>query len=221
MLAGLLPAGISNAIDLTPIFNSTITGGDEVHKADVNLYSAIKRLEVSTEGNATTIHGGIGDLFLLGAELSGSADLRVDGSVTPKVFTFSSDATYDQFVFEIRLFLGCNGIKYLQFGCKNIKLPNGITVELKSDDTVLTFPIIYATEDFKNKFSSAGLFKFDITSGADQILAIFRSEQPFVIRKTGTFGTDDYLKITINDDLTGSTGGNLQEFSSLILGFKK
>ena len=211
------------AADARPVMRVDITNDSENKVVDVNTYETTDRLEVSTIGDVQTTPGGIGDLFLLNAQSGGSPDMRVDGSVTPVYFTFPAHATYDSNVLEIRLFLGCVNIKFTQWACKNAPLPVGIEVSIKSDNTVLVMPLITKTEDFKNKFSTAGLFSIDYAAASDQLLAIIRFDNPFIIRKQGYFGAgnDDYIKIKIQDNLTGSTGGNLNEFSSLVLGFYK
>ena len=211
------------AADSRPVMRVDITNGAESKVVDVNTYDEIDRLEVSTTGEVSTTPGGIGDLFLIPAKNGSSDDLRVDGSETPVYFTFAADATYDSLVLEMRLYLGCVNIKFTQWNCKNDELENGVEVSIKSDNTLLTLPLIKKTEDFKNKFSTAGLFSIDYAASADQLLAIIKFDNPVVIRKQGYFGVgnDDYIKIKIQDNLVGSEGGNLNEFSSLILGFYK
>ena len=90
----------------------------------------------------------------------------------------------------------------------------------------MTLPTLHTTEDFKNKFAfgpagPGGNFRIDIQAGADQIVAAFVFAQPAILEPCGTVPIgDDFLRITIQDDLTGPTGGNLQEFSAMVQGFE-
>lgn len=175
-------------------------------------------------GTIFIVPAGVGDRFLVNALDGSSPDLRVDGSSTPVDFTIDADADQDTFVSELRFFGGCNGIKFNQFFCKNQELTNGLEVTLRSDGAEYTFPDLKKTEDFKNKFSigSAANFRLDIQSGGDQFLAVLSFETPFPIRKAGTVaGGDDFIRIRVQDDLTGSQGGNLTEFEFLVAGFRR
>jgi len=151
--------------------------------------------------------------------------LRVDGSSTPIDFRLECNDDHQHVITEIRLFGGCSGLKFGQHLCKNAILSNGIEVSIRSGNQLLTLPLITSTEDYKNKFSSAGLFSIDVQSGSDQFLAIWSfAITPFVLYKCGELGvgaTDDFIQIKIQDNLTGSTGGNIAELSSLILGFER
>ena len=175
-------------------------------------------------GTVFVLPGGIGDVLILPFDFGGSDDMRVDGSTTPVNFDIACSATQDRFVSEVRLFAGCNGLKFGQFLCKNAILTNGIETSIRSDEETLTLPLLKTTEDFKNKFAfgSGDNFRIDVQAGADQLLAVLSFANPFVIRKCGTFiSGDDFVRIKIQDDLTGSSGGNLQEFSALVLGFER
>ena len=199
-----------------------ITGDDEAYVADVYLEAGVKRLQVSMIGEAIITPGGISDFLIDSAEYSSSADMRVDGSTTPKTFEFVA-GSQDFYLNELRLFGGCSGIKFSKHLCANTPLTTGIEIKIKSEDQVFTFPIIKATEDYKNKFSffNGTKFRIDIQAGADQFLAIFSGGFPVILKKSGTYGTDDYVRIKIQDDLTGSAGGNLFEFTNLVIGFER
>ena len=185
-------------------------------------------------GTVLTIPGGLGKRFFQffkNTDTTPSDDMRQDCSggsfSTAKcVFTVPIDNDEDIFVNQIRCFGGCNGIKFGQFLCKNTDITNGIGFEIKSDNEVTTLPAIISTEDWKNFFSfqlPGNAFRIDVQSGADQFVATFAPALAFVIRKSGTFGAgnDDYINITINDNLSGSQGGNLQELRCIANGFRE
>jgi len=214
------------AADAIPVTRINITNEAEDRVADV-VTTDLKRLAVTVDGAVITTPGGVGDILILNFLNGGSPDMRVDGSTTPVVFTFPCDASKDSFINEIRMFGGCNGIKFGQHLCKNTTLTNGIKIEIRSDAQTLVLPLMENTEDYKNKMSfgpggPGGHFRIDVQSGADQFVAGFNFGTPAIIRKCGTAPTpDDFIAITIQDDLTGSQGGNLQEFSGLVQGFKR
>lgn len=127
-------------------------------------------------------------------------DMAVNGSGTPVVFEQLKLTTEDIFVEELRFFGSGNGIQFSKF--LNIaSLSNGILVEIKSNDDLLTLPVIFDTEDFKNKFALNGEWDLAIVSGTDQFLATFKLKSPFPIRHVGEFPTDDFVRVTIRDNL--------------------
>lgn len=168
-------------------------------------------------GSVTVFPGGIGGRFLERFENASSVDMLVDGSSTPLVFTVPLDADDDIFITQVRIFGGGSSIKYGQFLAKNAILANGLEIKIQSDEETITLPLIKVTEDFKNLFSfpSGDDFKIDVQPSAGQFIAIFRPEIPFPLRKIGTFGTDDFITITVNDDLT--SGNN--QLEALATGF--
>lgn len=180
-------------------------------------------------GTVTSIPGGVGDILIEEFQDTGmSSDMRVDGSTTPVDFRIECDADEEKLINEVRIFGGCNGIKFGQFLCKNTFLTNGIQFELRSEGQTLTFPFTFkTTEDFKNKFafgpSGAGsTFRIDVQAGGDQFIASFIFSQPAIIRKCGAVPSpNDYMEFTVQDNLTGSQGGNLNELVSLAQGFKQ
>lgn len=150
---------------------------------------------LTDDGTPTVDQGGTGD-----------ADLRVNGSLgTPVEFFVGTDLVKDIFITELRFYGGGNGIQFGGFLSKNNPLTNGILVEIRSDEQVLDFSPMRTTEDFKNKwsFGSGANFRLDLVSGTDQFLAVLIFQNPFPLRKTGTFiSGDDYVKCFIRDNIT-------------------
>jgi hypothetical protein len=52
-------------------------------------------------------------------------------------------------------------------------------------------------------------FRLDVQPGSDEMLAILSLDNPVVIRATGTFSTDDYVKVIIQDR-TNQSASRLQ-----------
>ncbi len=68
-----------------------------------------------------------------------------------------------------------------------------------------------------------GQSRIDIQQGGDGFVADFNFPSAAIIKKCGTngTGTDDSISITVRDNLTGQSGGNLSEMAGLISGFKR
>jgi hypothetical protein len=147
--------------------------------------------------------------------------MRVNGSVTPVNFRIEASATTDVFVEDLIFDAQGNGIKFGQFLSQNSLLSVGILVTIKSDDLVTTFPIIKSTEDFKNKWAAlsgtAANFEVGVQAGRDEMIAILNFPNPFIIRLQGTFSTNDYIEVRIQDNLTA----NLQRLNFRAKGFEK
>lgn len=138
---------------------------------------------------------------------NGNSDLRVGNAASPgNPFEFYISAILEKDVFVEQLIFDAqgNGIKFGNFLSQNGPLDDPIIVEIKSDDNITQFPPIYTTEDFKNLFAAlsgdGSTFRVDVQAGADEMLAILRFNNPFVVRATGTFTTDDYVKVIIQDN---------------------
>lgn len=143
-------------------------------------------------------------------------DLNINGGAGT-VFTFPMDALNDIFVTEIKFFGRDNGI---QFGNKflgaNSALTNGIKIEIKTDNNTVELPLIKTTDDFDDKFSFGGPnFTVYFASGEDKFTARFLSSA-YPLRRSGTFGAgnDDYIRITIRDNLT-----SINYLQAVVVGF--
>jgi hypothetical protein len=148
----------------------------------------------------------LSDLFIKEALNNSSPAMNVLGSlVSPVIFRIVAQPLTDIYIDTLIWHGAANGIKFGQFMAKSTSLVNGCLLEIKSDDIPTAFPIIYATEDFKNDFAAysgdGANFRLDIQAGRDEFLAILKFPNPFIIRAAGTFTVDDYIKVAIRDDL--------------------
>jgi len=162
---------------------------------------------VGISGEVQAIPGAAGDLLIKNAltEPGGSADMTVDGSSTPVSFFIRPDVDKDTFFSEIRFRGQGNGIQLTNYLSKNMPLTNGVLIKIRSDNTILTLPLIKTTSDFKFKFAfgeGRGFQLFD-GAGTDDMLAAFTFSFTFPLRKTGTFGAgnDDFIEVVIQDAL--------------------
>lgn len=173
-------------------------------------------------GTVSTIPSAVGDTYLEFAEDVGtSTDLRVNGSVTPVDFFLTADADSDTFVNTLRFAANGNGIQFGKFLTSNQNLTNGIELQVKSDDTIYTYPLFKQTDDFKHVFSDGpASWLLDIQSGADDLTSTRAFTNPFPIRRVGAFGAgnDDYVRVRIQDRLDNI---GLQSFHFLGFGFKQ
>ncbi len=186
---------------------------------DVDSGHRLGRFGIS--GAVTVSATQLSDLFTAQATNAGSADLRVNGSVTPVIFSINAQAT--QIFVEHMIFSGQgNGIQYGRFLSQNSSITNGVEVSIKSDNIVTTFPLIRSTEDFKNEWgclSGFVNFSLDPQAGRDEMAAILSFANPFLLRETGAFGVgnDDYIRVKIQDNLSS----NIQAFKFRVKGFEK
>jgi hypothetical protein len=187
---------------------------------DVDSGHRLGRFGIS--GAVTVSATQLSDLFTAQATNGGSADLRVNGSVTPVTFIVAAQAT-QLFIEEMFFYGQGNGIQFGRFISQSACITNGVDVEIKSDNIITNFPDIKCTEDFKNEWAALSgtgeTFRIDVQSGKDEMLAINAFNNPFIIRETGAFGVgnDDYIKVIIRDNLSS----NISNFKFRVKGFEK
>jgi len=217
-------------------FTVTVTGGASVFLGFDNLISRSKPVSISRDfdsphrlglfgitGEVKVTAKDLDDLFIENATLDGDGvtkQMTVNGSGTPKEFRVDAAIATDIFVEELRFFGQGNGIQFKNFLSQNSPLNNGLFIEIKSDNTTTTLPLIYTTADFKNKFSfgqGASGFALDIASGRDDFIAVYTFNNPFIMRVAGTFTNDDYIKIIISDNLSNG----ISELEFIAKGFEK
>lgn len=170
-------------------------------------------------GSVTAGEGDVtGRIIEFAEDGGGSSDLRVDGDPTPVEFTIDASPTKERFFTALRFEALGNGIQFTNFLSKNNALTNGVMVTIRSNNSEVTFPDILTTEDFASIFSR-GPSDFDVydVSGTDYFRATLNFSAPFQLFKQGTFGSDDFIKITIQDDLTSG----LTQFKFIGFGFER
>ncbi len=152
------------------------------------------------------------------AENGGSPDLLVNGSGTPVDFMIDPSATKERFFTSLRFEALGNGIQFTNFLSRNNNLTNGIELTIRSNNSEVTFPVIKATEDFAS-FFSRGPSDFDLfdVSGTDYFRATLSFTAPFQLFKQGTFATDDFIRVRIQDDLSSQ----IVQFQFIGFGFER
>ena len=91
-------------------------------------------------------------------------------------------------------------------------------VTLRSNNSEKSFTTIKKTADFGRTFSrGADGFQLYDVSGTDLFIATLTFAAPIQIYKQGTFPTDDFIKVTIADDLTSG----IAEFDFVGFGFER
>mgnify|MGYP003641032423 CR=1 FL=1 len=169
-------------------------------------------------GSVTAGEGDVTGRIIETFKNNGSDDLQVNGSNTPVSFRVEASAISERFINTIRFEALGNGIQFTNFISKNGALTNGVLLTIRSRDSQITFPAILTTEDF-GSFFSRGPSDYDVydVSGTDYFRATLTFAAPFQLYKQGTFATDDFLEVVIQDNL--STG--LTQFKAIAFGFER
>jgi len=177
-----------------------LVGSDEEYAADVVLEDGERKLLVKS----TNVPQPIGNLFFDYAANGLNIDMAVNGSVTPVTFEILPHPTDDKVIGSMVFEAFDGGIKIDTFLGQNDGLLNGITIEVKSEDQVFQFRPIKNTQEFDSLFSfgSGRSYELIFASGNDSLVARFGSATPFVLKPVGTYATDDYIRVTINDNIT-------------------
>jgi len=127
----------------------------------------------------------------------GSDSLLVDGSVTPVVFEYLADATYDISLQEIKFTLVANGITFGSgyFGATSGPLSNGVFVQVVSNGVTINVYNLLRNESFVN-FSSPGGFEW-VVSSKDLMSANYVVGGGLKLHA----GTGDKVVVTVRDDI--------------------
>lgn len=132
---------------------------------------------------------------------NGSAtSLLVDGSVTPVIFSYDADATYDISLQEIRFTFVSNSITFGSnyFGSTSGPLTNGLLVEVICSGGTITLYNLLQNESFVN-FASQGGFEW-VVSSKDMMTAAYLIGGGLKLRH----GTTDKVRLTVRDDIDSS-----------------
>jgi hypothetical protein len=191
----------SNITDLTsvPIVRSVLAGKSLTTGQFENITTQDGRIRVE----AINVAAPLDERFREFAKDGSSIDMNVDGSTTPVDFFVNADTTDDLNIDFLSFQAFDSGIKIDNFLGMNSPITNGVVIEIKSNDKLFTFQPIRNTTEFNSLFAFGPGRAFDLVfaSGNDSMVSIFGPSSPFVLKKQGTFGTDDYIKVTIQDDI--------------------
>jgi len=215
-------------------FDVTVTGTAQVVVGFDNLISRSKPVTISRDtdsphrlglfgvtGTVSVTQKELSDLYVAESMNAGSPNMTVNGSVTPVNFTVPASSTTDVFIEHLIFDAQGSNIQFGKFISQNTAITNGLQITIKSDDVTTTLPLLKATEDFKNKFAalsgSGDNFQIDKQSGSDEILAIFSFPNPFVLRVQGSFTTNDYIEVRVQDNLSS----NIARLNFRVKGFEK
>lgn len=197
--------------------------GGETEFAQVDLdLDGNRRLLVKVAGVVDVTPAGVSDLFVENALNGASSAMNINGSITPVDFLIGTHATQDKYVTELRFYANPSNMTFENFLGFAAPLVNGILVSVKAENKSFSFPLILTTSDFDSKFAlSQGRFfvQQNPTGNTTSMLAQFLLVNPFILKKTGTYGTNDFIKVRIKDDL--STGTRARDLGFIASGFRK
>lgn len=169
-------------------------------------------------GSVTAGEGDVTGRIIEFAKNAGSENLLVNGSVTPVTFSINASPDKERFITSLRFEALGNGIQMTNFLSQNGALTNGISVTIRSNDSEITFPAIKSTADFFSLFargpSDSDLYD---VAGTDYFRATLTFSAPFQLYKQGTFNTDDFINVTIQDNLTSG----ITRFRFIAFGFER
>jgi len=123
--------------------------------------------------------------------------LVTNGSVTPQVYTYPADATYDISIQEIKFTLAANSITFGSnyFGAISGPLTNGVLVEAVVESGTVTLYNLLQNESFVN-FASPGGFEW-VVSSKDMVTANYLIGGGLKLRAN----TSDKIQVTVRDNL--------------------
>ena len=182
--------------------NAIVVLRDETSGLDAQIISEDGQRKLVVK--STIIPEAIGNLFFAHALNNGSEDMNVNGSGQPIDFTVPADATRDIIIESLAFESFASNIRIDKFLSLNQPLSNGILVEVKSEDTCFQFLTIKNTNEFDSHFAygPGRSFRLTIASGNDALVSRFGPASPFVLKKQGTYAQDDYIKVTVSDNLS-------------------
>jgi hypothetical protein len=177
-----------------------IVGGDEIYAADVVLEKGFKKLYVK----ATAAPQVLGNLAFVTAKHGANESLSVNGSVTPVEFTIPTFIDFDYVISSLTIECFAGNVRFDRFLDLNAELANGILIEVRSEGEVFQFLPIKRTGELDSLFSVGEASNFNIVAASSGtfISAKFGPASPFILKKQGTYLTDDYIKFIVRDNLS-------------------
>jgi len=146
---------------------------------------------------------GIGDAektFQEDAKYLGEGNLAENTYTGPLDYQIDAIASEQVIIKELRLHGVAKGVKFGQF-LSISDLVNGLVVSIKTQDKTFVLPPLKTTDDLKSRFASIGGWELDIAAAGDHFLSTYQLPTPLILDPIGTYGIDDYVKITIQDDI--------------------
>lgn len=132
-------------------------------------------------------------------------DLLVNGSVTPVNFDITADPVEVKFITSIVLSGRANGIKFGQF-LSSPSLTNGIQISFKSNNFSATREPVKTTDDLLDFHAEdPDNFTLFIQAGGDKFTAVLEFGSPLELRPQGEFALNDFIRISVRDNLTAGT----------------
>ncbi len=191
----------------------SIVGPNDIDPVDTITENGVKKLQVK----ATSVPQPLGNLVFKHALNGGSNQMAVDGSGAAVDFIVSPDASYDTVIESLAFESFANGIKIDKFLSLNSDLTNGLLIEVKSEDSIFQFLPITNTQEFDSHFSygPGRSFSLVFASGNDSMVARFGPKSSFLLKKQGTYPSDDYIKISIRDDISSINSLQFITFGAL------
>jgi len=123
----------------------------------------------------------------------------VNGAITPQSYKNNADG-FDWYVESVNIFMNDNGaVKPDEFG-HQLRLTNGLQLNIKINGTVYTVLTLRDNMDFITKWATHATF--DPTSGFfggdKSIMAVYRPNVPILMKNS----TGDYIEALVRDDLS-------------------
>ncbi len=203
-------------------FTVTVTGTALVNVGFDNFIQRFKESELArsstdprrgvlgVSGSITAQTEGRPPMLLFLEDSSNSQDMSIDGSSVPVEFKISNNADYDNtmdlLVTQLRMHAVASSID--TGAAKYIEVPvltNGHLITIRSDNDISYSENLKLVEDIQHRFSIGANSKFQRELGAGQPSLTAEFNNPFFIRKTGTFPTADDVTVTVRDDLSTSS----------------
>lgn len=166
---------------------------------------SVYRLQVDTAiaPGASILNGGAipsDPTLIVASKLlnAASPNMLIDGGSVAKTFKYDADSTKDIKLSELRLVFVANSLDFIgtHFGAIST-LTNGVKIEVKTNGVLTTLAILKLNEDFLSFHSTNAIFINE--SGPKDAIAVGYLLGGAIVLKAGT---DDYLGIVIQDDLT-------------------
>jgi hypothetical protein len=167
--------------------------------------------QLGTQASVIEVSGNLTSRFI------NTFDLSVDGSVTPVKFTIPADAQEVKYISSIAFDVTGNGIKFGQFASKST-LPNGIQINFKSNDIMITGEFLKTTDDLQAFHAEdPDNFGLYIQKGVDKLYVVRNFSPAIELRPQNEFSIDDYVDIVVNDNLISG----ISDIRAIVNGFNR